>query len=268
MGLEGRFAACPARSQHVEADPADDRRQPCAQVVDIARVGTAETDPRFLDGVVRLGQGAEHPICDAAQMGAVGLEAVGEPVLVVHGHVIDPRSRRHVTGSHCRTRTVSWRTSTKPSRSRLAAAARIASRSCTPRRSGRGSHTPVGAPVAAATSRPRSQRDVVGNGSAGRLRLERDDRIARCTHDLERTRAARGRTRRACGGREIHHGIEPTTGLLARDESIRSALETRRRRRNPEHARHGTPHVHVERRHRHAERGRRDGSSRVRADAW
>ena len=83
--LQGRFAARPARSQHVEADPPDDRRQPGPQVVDIARVGAAQADPGFLDGVVRLGQGAEHPIGDAAQMRAVCLEALGKPVLVVHG---------------------------------------------------------------------------------------------------------------------------------------------------------------------------------------
>jgi hypothetical protein len=105
VGLEGRFAARLARSQHVEADPPDDRRQPGPQVVDIARVGAAEADPGFLDGVVRLGQGTEHPKGDAAQVGAVCLEAFREPVLVVHAsrscgwsvHVIDPRARVHVT---------------------------------------------------------------------------------------------------------------------------------------------------------------------------
>ena len=105
VGLQGRFAARLARSQHVEADPPDDRRQPGPQVVDIARVGAAQADPGFLDGVVRLGHGAEHPIGDAAQVGAVCLEALGEPVLVVHrsrscgwsGHVIDPRARVNVT---------------------------------------------------------------------------------------------------------------------------------------------------------------------------
>ena len=84
VGLERRLAARPARPQHVEADATDDRRQPRPQVVDLARVGAAQADPGLLDGVVRLGQGAEHPKGDAAQVGAVGLEALGEPVLVVH----------------------------------------------------------------------------------------------------------------------------------------------------------------------------------------
>ena len=56
VGLEGRFAARPARSQHVEADTPDDRRQPRAQVVDIAPVGAAEPEPGLLDRVVGLGQ--------------------------------------------------------------------------------------------------------------------------------------------------------------------------------------------------------------------
>ena len=82
--LQGRLAPRLARSQHVEADPPDDRRQPGPQVVDLARVGAAQADPGFLDGVVRLGQGAEHPKGDAAQMRAVCLEALGEKLLVVH----------------------------------------------------------------------------------------------------------------------------------------------------------------------------------------
>jgi hypothetical protein len=83
--LEGRFAPRRARSQHVEADARHDRRQPGPQVVDIARVGATQADPGVLDRVVRLGHGAEHPERDAAQVGAIGLEALGEPVLVVHG---------------------------------------------------------------------------------------------------------------------------------------------------------------------------------------
>ncbi len=84
VGLEGRLAARPARSQHVQADPSDDRRQPRPQVVDVGRVGAAQADPGFLDGVVRLGHGAEHPEGDAAQVRAVVLEPFGEPILVVH----------------------------------------------------------------------------------------------------------------------------------------------------------------------------------------
>jgi hypothetical protein len=80
----GRFAAGLARAQHVEADAPDDGRQPGSQVLDVAGIGPAEADPRLLDGIVRLGQRAEHAVRDAAQMGAVFLEAAREPVLIVH----------------------------------------------------------------------------------------------------------------------------------------------------------------------------------------
>jgi hypothetical protein len=43
-----------ARSQHVEADPRCDRRQPAAEVLHLALVGTAQAKPRFLHGVVGL----------------------------------------------------------------------------------------------------------------------------------------------------------------------------------------------------------------------
>ena len=84
VGLEGRLAPRPARPQHVEADPPDDRRQPGPQVLDLAGVRAAQADPRLLDGVVGLAHRAEHAECHAAQVGAVGLESLGEPVLVVH----------------------------------------------------------------------------------------------------------------------------------------------------------------------------------------
>ena len=84
VGLQRHFAARLARSQHVETDPPDDRRQPGPQVVNSARVGAAEADPGLLDGVVRIGQGAEHAIGDAAQVGAVCLEALGQPGVLIH----------------------------------------------------------------------------------------------------------------------------------------------------------------------------------------
>ena len=84
VGLEGRLAPRPARPEHVEADPPDDRRQPGAQVLDVAGVGAAQADPGLLDGVVGLAHRAEHAERHAAQVGAVGLESIREPVLVVH----------------------------------------------------------------------------------------------------------------------------------------------------------------------------------------
>src|SRR5262249_47761096 len=53
-------------------------------VVKQARVSAAEADPSFLDGVVRIGHGAEHAIGDATQVGAVCLEALGQPGVLFH----------------------------------------------------------------------------------------------------------------------------------------------------------------------------------------
>jgi hypothetical protein len=40
-----------------------------------------------LNGFIRLGKRPEHPIGDRSEVRAVGLEALGEPVLIVHGHI-------------------------------------------------------------------------------------------------------------------------------------------------------------------------------------
>ena len=58
------LAARLARAQHVEADAADDRGQPGADVVDFRGVGTAQPQPRLLNGVVGLGHRPEHPLRD------------------------------------------------------------------------------------------------------------------------------------------------------------------------------------------------------------
>ena len=121
MGLQRHLAARRARAQHVETDPPDDRRQPGPEVVNSARVGAAEADPRFLDGVVRIGQGAEHAVGDAAQVGAVCLEALGQPGVLIHvfihvscplvgrchrsdpTHMIDVTRRQETPVEACRT---------------------------------------------------------------------------------------------------------------------------------------------------------------------
>ena len=81
----------------VQADATDDRGQPGAQVLDVARVGPAEPDPGLLDGVVRLAQRAEHPVGHAAQVRAVRLEALGQPVLV--GRRVGHRGPCHIRRS-------------------------------------------------------------------------------------------------------------------------------------------------------------------------
>ncbi len=63
-----------ARAQHVEADAPDDRGQPAARVRDVARIGAVEAQPRLLEGVVGLGERAEHAIRDPPQVAAMLLE--------------------------------------------------------------------------------------------------------------------------------------------------------------------------------------------------
>jgi hypothetical protein len=80
-----------ARSQHVEADPRCDRRQPAAEVLHIARVGTAQPQPRLLHGVVGLSHRAEYPVGHRPQVGTLSLELLCQQVVLVHGHI--PSSR-------------------------------------------------------------------------------------------------------------------------------------------------------------------------------
>jgi hypothetical protein len=63
---------------------AADRRQPPAQVLDAARVGTTEAQPGFLDGVVGLARRAEHPPGMRPQASPIGLESSRQPLAVMH----------------------------------------------------------------------------------------------------------------------------------------------------------------------------------------
>ena len=68
-------------------------------------VGAAEPQPRLLHGVVGLAQRAEHAVGDRAQVRAVLLEELGQPILFVQGHILrhvgstrfDPRDLLDVT---------------------------------------------------------------------------------------------------------------------------------------------------------------------------
>jgi hypothetical protein len=66
------------------SDTRDDRCQPAAEVFDLARIRAAQLQPRVLDGVVGLGQRAEHPVGHRAQAGPVFLEARRQPLVLVH----------------------------------------------------------------------------------------------------------------------------------------------------------------------------------------
>jgi hypothetical protein len=50
------------------------RGQPATHVVDVVGVGSAQSQPGFLEGVVGLGDRAEHPVGDRLQVGSVALE--------------------------------------------------------------------------------------------------------------------------------------------------------------------------------------------------
>ena len=73
-----------AYPQAIEGEARDDRRQPATQVVDRRGIGPARAEPGVLHGVLGLDLRAEHAVRDAAQVGAMLLEALGEPVGVGH----------------------------------------------------------------------------------------------------------------------------------------------------------------------------------------
>jgi hypothetical protein len=84
VGAELLLAPGTAGAQDVEADAGDDGGEPGAEVLNVARARPADAQPGVLDGVVGLGEGTEHPVGHGAQMGAALLEAVGQPVLLIH----------------------------------------------------------------------------------------------------------------------------------------------------------------------------------------
>ena len=98
LDVERLLAAGPARAQHVEGDPADDRGEPGGKVVDLVSVGPAEAQPRLLDRVVRLRRRSEDAVGDATHAAAVLLESSRQPCRVVSlvSHLI-PFSRSGVT---------------------------------------------------------------------------------------------------------------------------------------------------------------------------
>jgi hypothetical protein len=58
--------------------------QPSAKVVDAGGIGAAQSQPRFLNGVVHLAQRAEHPVSHGAQVRSVLFEPFGQILEFVH----------------------------------------------------------------------------------------------------------------------------------------------------------------------------------------
>ena len=82
--LEWLLAPHPAPAQGIEADPAGHGGEPAAQVLDVPAAGTGQAQPCLLHGVVRVGVRAERAERDRVEIGAMGLEPVGE--LFFSGH--------------------------------------------------------------------------------------------------------------------------------------------------------------------------------------
>ena len=103
--LERLFTPRSARAEHVQRHACDNRRQPAAKVLDLARIGAAEAQPGVLDGVVSLAERAEHPVGDRPKMWSLILELAGEPFLLIHvtflprsvSQEVDPRNPWDVT---------------------------------------------------------------------------------------------------------------------------------------------------------------------------
>jgi hypothetical protein len=77
-----------ARAEHVQAHT----RDYCPSAIRLGlrhrRVRAGESQPGFLDRVVRLAQRAEHPVGDRPEMRAVRLEPLRQPLILVHGHIL------------------------------------------------------------------------------------------------------------------------------------------------------------------------------------
>ena len=58
-----------------------------------AGVGSAQSQPGLLHGVVGFAQRAQHPVGDRSQMGAIGIELLGQPVGIVHRCTFPSRVR-------------------------------------------------------------------------------------------------------------------------------------------------------------------------------
>ena len=66
------------RPQHVQTHARDDGREPGAQVLDVADIGPAESNPAFLDRILGFARRPEHPIRHGPQMRAVLFELLGQ----------------------------------------------------------------------------------------------------------------------------------------------------------------------------------------------
>jgi hypothetical protein len=83
VAVGGLLAPGLAGAQHVQADARHHGRQPAAEVIDRTAVGPAEPQPGLLNRVVRLPDGAQHPMGDPPQVVPMGFEAVCQALFQV-----------------------------------------------------------------------------------------------------------------------------------------------------------------------------------------
>src|SRR4051812_7687334 len=72
-----------ARPEHVEAHAGDDGRHPAAQVLDAIGTRPAEPNPAVLNGFLRLGERAQHPVGDGVEVRSMLLEAPRQPLVLI-----------------------------------------------------------------------------------------------------------------------------------------------------------------------------------------
>jgi hypothetical protein len=98
---ETLFAAGLTRPQHIETDAGDDGGQPSTEIGDGSGIGTAEAEPRFLNGVIGLAKRSEHAVGDGSEVIAILFKSFGQPSGFVHFfHLIGPRSHSCIAIRH------------------------------------------------------------------------------------------------------------------------------------------------------------------------
>jgi len=102
--VERLFAAdrAAARAQHVQAHPSHGGCEPSLEVLDIARIGAGETQPRLLHGIVGLAAGAEHAKSHRSKHRPHGLEARHSVFAHVLLSLVMRASGLRVVGHICR----------------------------------------------------------------------------------------------------------------------------------------------------------------------
>ena len=73
-----------ARSEPIQRQSGDDRREPAAQVLDVGRIGSGDAQPGVLDRVVGLRHRTKHSVRHRSQVRSMGLESLGQEIGIRH----------------------------------------------------------------------------------------------------------------------------------------------------------------------------------------